>query len=109
MQVHSPTSVCGTPLVKVCRTTSPKQWFKLAADKGDAGAITNLNQALHQHLFPPGTNVKLVGLKAAALNGKPGVVVEGNGAAAPALGRIAVELEDGGGTKAIAHEKLDLI
>jgi TPR repeat protein len=63
-----------------------------------------------QHLFPPGTKVKLVGLNAAAaLNGKRGVVVARDGAAAPALGRIAVELEGGGGTKAIPYEKLERI
>jgi hypothetical protein len=62
-----------------------------------------------QHLFPPGTKVKLVGLKAAALNGKRGVVVARSGTAAPAPGRIAVELEGGGGTKAIPYEKLERI
>jgi hypothetical protein len=60
-------------------------------------------------LFPPGTKVKLVGLKAAALNGKRGAVVARSGAAAPALGRIAVELEGGVGTKAIPYEKLERI
>jgi hypothetical protein len=80
--------------------------FKLAADQGNAGAVTGLPIILHQALFPPGTKVKLVGLKAAALNGKRGVVVARDGAAAPALGRIAVELEGGAGTKAIPYEKL---
>jgi TPR repeat protein len=60
-------------------------------------------------LFPPGTKVKLAGLKAAALNGKRGVVVARSGAAAPALGRIAVELEGGGGIKALPYEKLERI
>jgi TPR repeat protein len=60
-------------------------------------------------LFPPGTKVTLVGLKAAALNSKRGVVVARSGAAAPALGRIAVALEGGGGTKAIPYEKLERI
>jgi TPR repeat protein len=85
------------------------KWFKLAADQGHATAIQYLGMALHQDLFPPGTKVKLVGLKAAALNGKRGVVVARNGAAAPALGRIAVELVGGGGTKAIPYEKLERI
>jgi hypothetical protein len=83
--------------------------FKLAAEQGFADAITNLGMALHQDLFPPGTKVTLVGLKAAALNGMRGVVVARSGAAAPALGRIAVELEGGGGTKAIPYEKLERI
>jgi TPR repeat protein len=89
--------------------TKAAHLFKLAADQGDADAITYLNQALHQVLFPRDTNVKLVGLKAAALNGTRGIVVARSGAAAPALGRIAVELEGGGGTKAIPYEKLQLL
>jgi TPR repeat protein len=84
------------------------RWIKLAADKGQAEAITALPIILHQCLFPPGTNVKLAGLKAAALNGKRGVVVARSGAAAPAFGRIAVELE-GCGTKAIPYKKLERI
>jgi len=56
------------------------QWFKLAADQGHAGAQYNLGMALHQDLFPPRTKVKLAGLKATSLNGKRGVVVEGNAA-----------------------------
>jgi len=86
--------------------TKAEQWFKLAADQGHAGAIKTLNQALHQILFPPGTTVKMAGLKAAALTGKRGVVAARNGATAPTLGRIAVELEGGGATKAIPYEKL---
>jgi TPR repeat protein len=89
--------------------TKAARLFKLAAEQGNATAITNLPIILHQHLFPPGTKVKLVGLKAVALNGKRGVVVARSGAAAPALGRIAVELEGGGGTKAIPYEKLQLL
>jgi TPR repeat protein len=89
--------------------TKAARLFKLAADQGHANAIAALGMALHQILFPPGTKVKLVGLKAVALNGKRGVVVACSGAAAPALGRIAVELEGGGGTKAIPYEKLQLI
>jgi TPR repeat protein len=89
--------------------TKAARLFKLAVEQGFAHAITNLGMALHQHLFPSGTKVKLVGLKAAALNGKRGVVVARSGAAAPATGRIAVELEGGGGTKAIPYEKLERI
>jgi len=89
--------------------TEAARLFKLAAEQGNANAITGLGMVLHQHLFPPGTKVKLVGLKAVALNGKRGVVVARSGAAAPALGRIAVELEGGGGTKAIPYEKLQLL
>jgi TPR repeat protein len=90
--------------------TEAARLFKLAADQGFADAITNLGMSLHQDLFPPGTKVKLVGLKAAAaLNGKRGVVVARSGAAAPAIGRIAVEVEGEGGTKAIPYEKLERI
>jgi TPR repeat protein len=88
--------------------TEAAKWFKLAADQGHANAIANLHQALHQCLFPPGTKVKLVGLKAAALNGKRGVVGARSGAAAPAPGRVAVELEGGGGTKSIPYDKLQV-
>jgi hypothetical protein len=45
---------------------------------------------------------KRVGLKAAALNGKHGVVLLLEGAAAPTPGRIEVELE-GGGTGDQSH------
>jgi TPR repeat protein len=90
-------------------STKAARLLKLAAEQGDANSITGLGMVLHQLLFPPGTKVKLVGLKAAALNGKCGVVVARSGAAAPALGRIAVELEGGGGTKAIPYEKLQLL
>jgi hypothetical protein len=89
--------------------TKAARLFKLAADQRHATAIQYLGMALHQDLFPPGTKVKLVGLKVAALNGERGVVVARSGAAKPALGRIAVELEDGGGTKAIPYEKLQLL
>jgi TPR repeat protein len=89
--------------------TSAAQWFKMAAEQGHESGIDNLNIALHEFLFPPGTKVKLVGLKAAALNGKHGVVVVRGGASAPALGRIAVVLKDGSGTKSIPYEKLQEI
>jgi TPR repeat protein len=89
--------------------TKAARLFKLAAEQGNANAIANLPVILHQVLFTPGTKVKLVGLKAVALNGKRGVVVARSGAAAPALGRIAVELEGEGGTKAIPYEKLERI
>ena len=55
------------------------KWYRLAADQGQAEAITSLPILLHQCLFQPGTKVKLVGLKAAALNGKYGVVVAQSG------------------------------
>jgi hypothetical protein len=42
-------------------------------------------------------------------DGKCGVVVARSGTAAPALGRIAVELGGGVGTKAIPYEKLERI
>jgi TPR repeat protein len=89
--------------------TKAAQWLKLAAEQGNANAIKALPHFLHQLLFPPGTKVKLVSLKAAAFNGKQGVVVLRGEAAAPVQGRIAVELEGGGGTKAIPYEKLERI
>jgi TPR repeat protein len=89
--------------------TKAARLIKLATDQGHAAAINALPIILHQHLFPPGTKVKLVGLKAAALNGKYGVVVAQSGAAASALGRIAVEVEGGCGTNAIPYEKLQAI
>jgi TPR repeat protein len=90
--------------------TKAARLFQLAADQGNATAITPPPPILlHQYLFPPGTKVKLVGLKAVALNGKRGVVVARSGEAAPALGRIVVELSGGSGTNAISYEKLQLL
>ena len=83
--------------------------LKLDTGREQAFPYENLLLLNPQHLFPPGTKVKLVGLKAAALNGKCGVVVARSGTAAPALGRIAVELGGGVGTKAIPYEKLERI
>lgn len=84
--------------------------------EGTSTAISNLGIVLHLRLFPPGTKVKLVDLKTAALNGKRGVVEQSGlaahlngGIGAPALGRIAVELEGGGGIKAIPYEKLRVV
>jgi TPR repeat protein len=56
--------------------------IKLAADQGNATAITTLPIILYQHLFPPGTKVKLlVSRKATMLNGLCGVVQNGATAA----------------------------
>jgi TPR repeat protein len=49
--------------------TKAARLLKLAADQGFAEAITNLPIILRQHLFPPGTKVKLADLNSAALNG----------------------------------------
>jgi len=64
------------------------KWWKLAADQGQVNAISNLPHALY-HLFPPGTAVELVGLKAAIFNGKRGVVAEVDAA----VGRVVVLLD----------------
>jgi TPR repeat protein len=89
--------------------TEAARLLKLAADQGQAGAGDTLSNVIHKGLFPAGTKVLLSGLKTVALNGKRGVTVARSGAAAPALGRIAVELEGGGGFKAIPYEKLRTI
>ena len=81
------------------------KWFKLTADQGDADAITALPILLHQHLFPPGTKVKLVGFNSAALNGKRGVVVEGNAA----LGRVVVLVDGDAKLKAFSFENLVVV
>jgi hypothetical protein len=47
--------------------------LKRAADQGHAQAITNLPLALSR-LFPPGTRIELVGMRAAMLNRMRGVV-----------------------------------
>jgi TPR repeat protein len=79
--------------------------IKLATEQGDAIDIAKFTMLLNSY-FPVGARVKLVGLKAASLNGKCGVVVERGEAAAPALGRIVVQLDERVGTKAIPFEKL---
>jgi hypothetical protein len=85
--------------------TKAAKWFKLAADQGHANAIAALGMALHQILFSPGTKVKLVGLKAAALNGKRGVVVDGEAA----LGRVVVLVDGDATPKAFSFENLVVV
>ena len=72
------------------------------------GAGSNLVSVLNHHLFPPGTNVELVGLNAEDLNGKHGVVVAAvvGGGATPAVGRVPVRLEGATKPKAIAFQNL---
>ena len=46
------------------------RWWIQAADQGEEPAIKCLRIVLDLRLFPPGTAVKLVAMKAAILNGK---------------------------------------
>ena len=63
-------------------------------------------------MFPPGTPVKLMGLKAAILNGKCGVVVEASAArrgkwyAGLGVGKVSVRMDGNGREQAIAFENL---
>ena len=83
-------------------------WWKRVADQGDEAAITNLRIVLDKRLFPPGTAVKLVGMKAAILDGKRGVVVApaGGGAPLPALGKVTVRMDENGRMQAACLENL---
>ena len=101
---------CKQPPSRTCR----------AAVQGDAGAITNLARALAD-IFPRGTAVELVGLKAAILNGKRGVVVAaaggaaaggagaGAGAAAAEVGKVTVRMDADGRVQAAAFENLQRV
>jgi TPR repeat protein len=97
------------------------KWLKLAAVQGDAGAITNLARALAD-IFPLGTAVELVGLKAAILNGKRGVVVAAAGGAAAArggeggggatvadIGKVTLRMDGNGRVQASAFENLQRV
>jgi TPR repeat protein len=91
------------------------KWWKLAASQGHEEAITNLPLALIL-LFPSGTAVELVGLKAAILNGKRGVVVAaaggagaGAGAAAAEVGKVTVRMDADGRVQAAAFENLQRV
>ena len=57
----------------------------------------------HEHLFPPGTTVRLVGLKTASFNGKRGTVVKSKAAG---IGKVAV-LVEGGKKYQLAFENLE--
>jgi TPR repeat protein len=86
-------------------------WWKLAADQGEEPAMNNLRIVLDKHLFPPGTAVKLVGMKAAILDGKRGVVVgpAGGGALSPALGKVMVRMDENGRMQATCFENLERV
>ena len=96
------------------------KWWKLAADQGDEGAIMGLRHGLTL-LFPSGTAVELVGLKAAILNGKRGVVVAaavgvaadragaGAGATAAEVGKVTVRMDADGRVQAAAFENLQRV
>jgi TPR repeat protein len=82
-------------------------WWKRAADQGDANAITNLPRALSL-LFPPGTRIELVKMPAPRINGMRGVVdaTRDGKIVCSGVGKIAVVLEGGRGTKAVLFENL---
>jgi TPR repeat protein len=80
------------------------KWWKLAATQGHANAIKSLTLALTR-LFPPGTAVELVGLKAASFNGKRGVVVEGDAA----VGRLVVLLDGHAKAKSFSFANLQAV
>ena len=86
-------------------------WWKRAADQGEEDAIKYLRIVLDKRLFPPGTAVQLVGMKAAIVNGKRGVaVVPGGGAAAPpALGKVMVRMDGNGRMQATCFENLEWV
>jgi hypothetical protein len=86
------------------------KWWKLAADQRDADAIEFLPFALAR-LFPLGTAVELVGLKAAILNGKRGIVVvaPGGGGAATEMGKVTVRMDGNGRVQAAAFENLQRV
>jgi hypothetical protein len=85
------------------------KWWKSAAVQGDANAINNLPFALN-FLFPPGSAVELVGLKAATLNGKRGVMVgtsaQDGGTPTPAVGKTMVRMDGNGWVQAAAFENV---
>jgi hypothetical protein len=79
--------------------------FKLAATQEWPEAVRNLEDLLETDLFPPGTKVKLAGLKAAFLNGLCGSV--------PTVGRWTMGkvpvLLDNGREQAIPYENLECV
>ena len=85
-------------------------WWKRAADQGHATAITNLPRALTL-LFPPGTHIELVKMSAPRLNGLRGVVdaTPDCKIVCSGVGKIAVVLEGGRGTKAVLFENLVVV
>jgi TPR repeat protein len=80
-------------------------WWKFAADKGHADAITNLPLALSR-LFPPGTRIELVKMPAPRLDGLRGVVdaTPDGKIVCSEVGKIAVVLDGGRGPKAVLFE-----
>ena len=77
-------------------------WWKRAAGQGNEDAIKNLRMLLDKLLFPPGTAVQLVGMKAASFNGKRGAVVKSKAAG---IWKVAV-LVEGGKKYQLAFENL---
>ena len=86
-------------------------WWKRAADQGEEDAIKYLRMVLDEHLFPPGTAVQLVDMKAAILDGKRGVVVAAGdeGAPPPALGKVMVRMDGNGRMQATCFENLERV
>ena len=86
-------------------------WWKRAADQGKETAIKYLRMVLDKHLFPPGTAVQLVGMKAAILDGKRGVVAApgDEGVPPPALGKVMVRMDGNGRMQATCFENLQRV
>ena len=86
-------------------------WWKRAADQGYELAIKNLRMVLGQHLFPPGTAVQLVGMKAAILDGKRGVVAAPGDEGVPplAIGKVMVRMDGNGRMQAISFDNLERV
>ena len=85
-------------------------WWKRATDQGYADAITNLPDTLTL-LFPSGTRMELVKMSAPRLNGLRGVVdaTPDGKIVYSGVGKIAVMLEGGRGTKAVLFENLVVV
>jgi hypothetical protein len=97
--------------VEVDRVAATR-WAIKAAAQGHPDGLTTMC-ILFDQLFPVGSTVALVGLKAKTLNGQRGTIADPTDAATkkPAVGRLAVVLagSNAGQSKAIKFENLVLI
>jgi tetratricopeptide (TPR) repeat protein len=82
-------------------------WCKRAADKGEESAASCLPVALN-NLFPPGTNVELVNMRASVLDGLRGVVdtTTCGKIVYSAVGKIFIMFEGSQGNRAVPFENL---
>jgi TPR repeat protein len=86
-------------------------WCKRAANQGEERAIKHVRRILDKRLFPPGTAVQLVGMKADILDGKAGVAVGPAGGGAPPLarGKVMVRMDENGRMQATCFENLERV